>query len=154
MPVPRSLSDEIGLSFWDARHERPAIAPQPPHRVQPHPAREVARAAGAAGQGGGRLRTLPAAGRSGGDRHGCSRSQDDPDYRALLAMCEAGRRRLDEIKRFDMPGFRPRPEYVREMKRYGVLPASFDASSDPIDVYAVERRYWDLFGWKPSLRPQ
>ena len=31
----------------------------------------------------------------------------DPDYRLLLAMCEAGKRRLEEIKRFDMPGFKP-----------------------------------------------
>jgi hypothetical protein len=33
-----------------------------------------------------------------------------------------------EVKRFDMPGFHPRPEYVREMKRYGVLPPTFDAT--------------------------
>ena len=83
------------------------------------------------------------------DTSGVFAGKDDPDYRVLLAMCEAGRRRLDEIKRFDMPGFRPRPEYVREMKRYGVLPASLDPEKDPIDVYAVDRRYWDLFGWKP-----
>ncbi|MGO9920983.1 MAG: hypothetical protein ACLQIB_40635, partial [Isosphaeraceae bacterium] len=74
----------------------------------------------------------------------------DADYRALLAMCEAGRRRLEEIKRFDMPGFRPRPEYVREMKRFGVLPASLDLEKDPIDVYSLDRRYWALFGWKPE----
>jgi hypothetical protein len=80
--------------------------------------------------------------------------RDDPDYRKLLAMCEAGRRKLDEIKRFDMPEFRPRPEYVREMKRYGVLSASFDAMKDRLDVYAVERRYWDLFGWTPTARPK
>lgn len=80
-------------------------------------------------------------------------SKDDPDYRALLAMCEAGRRRLEQVKRFDMPRFRPRTEYVREMKRYGVLPATFDATQDPIDVYAVDRRYWELFGWKPAGEP-
>jgi hypothetical protein len=74
----------------------------------------------------------------------------DADYRAILAMCEAGRRRLDQIKRFDMPGFRPRPEYVREMKRYGVLPASLDPGKDPLDVYSLDRRYWALFGWKPE----
>ncbi len=47
-----------------------------------------------------------------------------------------------------MPGFRPRPQYIREMKRYGVLPPSFDAVLDPIDPYAVDRQYWDLFGWE------
>ena len=35
------------------------------------------------------------------------------------------------------------------MKRYGVLPPAFDATKDPIDVYAVDRLYWGLFGWKP-----
>ena len=67
-----------------------------------------------------------------------------------LPMVAAGRRRLEEIKRFDMPGFRPRPEYIREMKRYGVLPTSFDAARDSIDVYDMDRRYWDLFGWKTA----
>ena len=57
---------------------------------------------------------------------------------------------MNEIKRFDMPDFRPRPEYVRELKRYGVLPSTFDLTKDPLDVYAVERQYWDLFGWKPQ----
>jgi hypothetical protein len=52
-----------------------------------------------------------------------------------------------------MPGFRPRPQYVREMIRYGVLPASFDPAADPIDVYAVDRQYWGLSGWKPDALP-
>ena len=26
-----------------------------------------------------------------------------------------------------MPGFRPIPQYIREMKRYGILPTTFDA---------------------------
>jgi hypothetical protein len=30
-------------------------------------------------------------------------TNDDPDYRTLLALCEAGKCRLDEIKRFDTP---------------------------------------------------
>jgi hypothetical protein len=35
----------------------------------------------------------------------------------------------------------PEPEYIREMKRYGVLPATYQ-SGDPIDVYDTDRRYW------------
>jgi hypothetical protein len=80
-------------------------------------------------------------------------NQDDAGYRLLLALCDAGKRRLEQIKRFDMPGFRPRPQYVREMIRYGVLPASFDPAADPIDVYAVDRQYWGLSGWKPDALP-
>ena len=65
----------------------------------------------------------------------------DPDYRIVLAAIEDARRRLQEIKRFDMPGFRPRPEYVAQMKRYGILPADLAPDAE-IDVYAVEQAYW------------
>ena len=69
----------------------------------------------------------------------------DPDYGTILAHLEAAKAKLDEIKRFDMPGFTPNEHYVREMKRYGVLPASFDLEKDPIDVYATDRAYWESF---------
>jgi hypothetical protein len=36
------------------------------------------------------------------------------------------------------------------MKLYTVLPATFDAARDSIDVYELDRRYWNLFGWKTS----
>jgi hypothetical protein len=70
---------------------------------------------------------------------------DDPDYRAILAHIQAAKSRLEEIRRFDMPGFKPRLEYVREMKRYGILPESFDLDRDPVDVYETDRKYWDSF---------
>jgi hypothetical protein len=77
----------------------------------------------------------------------------DPDYRKILALCEAGRDHLAEIKRFDMPGFRPTPSYVREMKRFAVLPS--DVSPDaPIDVYAADRAYWQSLWWRPDLAPK
>ena len=68
---------------------------------------------------------------------------DDPDYQAILAHIDAARRKLDSIKRFDMPGFQPNEHYVREMKRYGILPASFDPATDAVDPYETDRRYWD-----------
>ena len=74
----------------------------------------------------------------------------DPDYGIILAHLEAAQAKLDEIKRFDMPGFSPNQHYVREMKRYGVLPASFDAAKDPIDVYAADRAYWESFWYRPK----
>ena len=72
-------------------------------------------------------------------------SKEEPDYQRMLAHLKAAGKRLDEIKRFDMPGFKPRSEYVREMKRYGILPESFDVKKDPVDVYALEQAYWRLF---------
>jgi hypothetical protein len=74
----------------------------------------------------------------------------DPDYRKILDHVEAAKARLDEIKRFDMPGFKPNEPYVREMKRYGVLPASFDLARDPINVYATDEAYWRSLWHRPA----
>ena len=74
-------------------------------------------------------------------------SRDAPEYKSLLVQIDRNRRELDKIKRFDMPGFRPNEHYVREMKRYGILPASF-TDSDPIDVYKVDQKYWRSFWYQ------
>ena len=73
--------------------------------------------------------------------------QRDPDYRRLLAGIQEAKAHLEAITRFNMPQYRPEPEYIREMKRYGILPQSHQAN-DPIDVYDTDRRYWQ------SLWPQ
>jgi hypothetical protein len=76
---------------------------------------------------------------------------DDPDYQAILAHLEAARERLEQIKRFDMPGFQPRYEYLREMKRYGVLPADFDLHNPPpADPYELDQKYWRQFHHEPT----
>jgi hypothetical protein len=65
----------------------------------------------------------------------------EADYQRILALCREGKRHLEATKRFDMPGFRPATMYVREMKRYGVLPKELGLD-DPIDVYATDQAYW------------
>ncbi len=75
-------------------------------------------------------------------------SAEDPDYQRLLAMCQAGKARLEEVTRFDQADFRPRADWVREMKRYGILPADLPAGS-PIDVYATEQKYWESLWHRP-----
>ena len=145
-PLPRFLSDEDGLSFWTPdmsdprlRHSRHALFNLSRPAKSLYLRAPLAKAAGGLG-----LCT--------GTNGATFASADDPGYRTLLAMIDAGRKRLDEIKRFDMPGFRPRPEYLREMKRYGVLPATFDPEKDPVDPYALDRLYWDSFIYKPTSR--
>ncbi|MHB8901720.1 MAG: HzsA-related protein [Thermoguttaceae bacterium] len=72
----------------------------------------------------------------------------DPLYRALLSAIEDGQSRLMAGRRFDMPGFRPTEHYIREMQRFGFLPKSL-APNDTIDVYAVDKAYWDSFTYQP-----
>jgi len=174
-PIAQTLSDENGVSFWQAslgdrrlefsRHiiynlSRPekSLALLAP----------LARSAGGYGQCKAKVSPRPLAGEAGWAEprrvppkggttsppaeDGVFLSTADPDYRLLLAMCEAGKRRLEEVKRFDMPGFKPREEYIREMKRFQLLPETFDINKDPLDYYQLDRRYWDSFIYRPAER--
>jgi len=73
---------------------------------------------------------------------------EDPLYQQMLAAIRDARERLIRGKRFDMPGFRPNEHYIREMQRFGFLPKDLKPD-DPIDVYAVDRAYWDSFHYRP-----
>jgi hypothetical protein len=55
------------------------------------------------------------------------------------------------MKRFGMPGFQPNQHYVRELKRYGVLPPDLDPAKDPIDMYQADRAYWRSFWYQPAI---
>ena len=67
-------------------------------------------------------------------------SKDDPDYKTLLAALQQGQVAADEVPRYGTPGFLPNSQYIREMKRFGVLPAAFElgatrsTSSKPISA--------------------
>ena len=76
------------------------------------------------------------------------KDRNDEDYLAILARIEAASKRLQEHKRFDMPGFRPNPYYIREMQAYGVLPKDLPADT-PIDPYATDQAYWQTFQFVP-----
>ena len=75
-------------------------------------------------------------------------STSDSDYRRILRLCQRGKRHLETIKRFDMPGFRPTDSYLREMIRFDVLGAG-EAEGD-IDVYAIDEEYWQSHWWSQS----
>ncbi len=76
-------------------------------------------------------------------------SRRDSDYQKLLAGITRAKADLDRRKRFDMPGFRPNEHYIREMQRYGTLPADL-AAADPIDPYATDEKYWRSFWYRPK----
>ncbi|HSP42395.1 MAG TPA: hypothetical protein VLO11_05965 [Luteolibacter sp.] len=147
--LPRALSDENGLSFWMPKLTDPRIG-RSRHIVfnLDHPERSLMLLAPLAKTAGGHgtCREAETAAGTGA----VLPSTDDPDYRTLWAMIDAGGKHLRENGgRFDMPDFRPRPEWVREMIFYGILPAATDPLRTPIDVYQTERRYWESLHHRP-----
>jgi mono/diheme cytochrome c family protein/cytochrome c553 len=73
--------------------------------------------------------------------------KDDETYKTILAGIERAKLQLNTIKRFDMPNFQPRPEYIREMKRFGILPKDFDPNT-PVDYYSLDQKYWQSLWFK------
>jgi hypothetical protein len=80
-------------------------------------------------------------------------AREDADYQTVLAALRAVRERLDRRTTPDMPNYRPDEQYVREMKRYGILPATFDLARDPINVFDVDAAYWRSFWPTPAMQP-
>lgn len=148
-PLPRSMSDEIGFSFWMPKLSDPRIL-RNRHIVfnLDHPENSLMLLAPLALKGGGHG-TCRETGVTAGEGAVIT-SSDDPDFRVLLEMIQAGKDKLRENGgRFDMPDFRPRREWVREMISYGILPVGTDPESDDIDVYQTERRYWESLHHRP-----
>jgi cytochrome c553 len=144
--LPRSLSDERGVSFWQPAMGDPRLNTSR-HIVfnLSRPEKSMMVLAPLAQEAGGwglckdPKTKAPA---------NIFTSTSDADYGKLLAMCTTGKTRLDEMKRFDMPGFEPRVDWVREMKRYGVL-TTHHKPGEPIDIYATEQRYWQSLWHTP-----
>ncbi len=74
---------------------------------------------------------------------------DDADYQAILAAVTDAKHRLETAGRFDMPGYRPNQHYIREMKRFGILPADHDPST-PLDPFATDEAYWQSMWYRPA----
>jgi hypothetical protein len=77
------------------------------------------------------------------------KSTEEADFRILLAAIRDAKDYLEKITRFDMSNFRPAPEYIREMQRFGILPADYQ-SGDPIDVYETDCKYWQSMWHRPT----
>ena len=79
------------------------------------------------------------------------KSTADADYQSLLSAIQNAADRLAEFKRFDTPGFRPNEHYFREMKHFGIIPAS-QSLDDPLDVYALDQAFW-ASSWHRPVTP-
>lgn len=149
--LPRILSDERGISFW-----KPELGDAALHGsrhimfnlTRPNQSLILLGPLSQQANGYGACREITADGKVGPPIE-VFKDTRDPDYQTLLAMIRAGQKKLDEVKRFDMPGFQPRPEYLREMKRFGILPKSFDATKEKVDPYELDQRYWKSLWYKP-----
>ncbi|HOX56335.1 MAG TPA: hypothetical protein P5205_07385 [Candidatus Paceibacterota bacterium] len=145
--LPRSLGDERGVSFWEPSLDDPRLLTSR-HIVfnLSRPERSVILLAPLAESAGGWGLCRDAETRS---PRTVFADTADPGYQALLALCVAGKEALaHDTGRFDMPGFRPRADWVREMKRYGVLPLDLDADVR-VDCYAAEQKYWESLWYRP-----
>ncbi len=70
--------------------------------------------------------------------------------RKLVAAVAEGKSAMGPAPRYAAAGFRPNAQYVRELKRFGVLPAAFDLVRDPIDVFRADQDYWRSLWWTPA----
>jgi hypothetical protein len=75
----------------------------------------------------------------------------DPLYQQMLTAIRTAADALQGGKRFDMPGFRPNPHYIREMQRFGILPAGLGPDGQ-VDPYKTDRAYWESFYYQPRPR--
>jgi hypothetical protein len=142
-PIPRALSDERGMSFW-----RPVI-PHRSHSTSRHiifnlsrPEKSLLLLAPLSRDAGG-------LGICHGPAKAVFQNPSDPDYKTLFSMVNSGKDFLNTITRFDMPGFKPHPAYLREMKRFGIVPVTL-ASGSAIDPYATDQLYWESLWHQPS----
>ena len=136
--LPHWLSDENGISFWTPNWNDQRLRKWHRHLLfnLTRPEKSLFLKAPLAKEAGGFG--------MGKEGKAVFKSADDPDYKTILAMIQDGHDVLEKIKRFDMKGFRPPKPYFREMKRYGILPESFDLDRDTADPYALDRKYWAL----------
>jgi len=152
MQLPRSLSDEGNISFWMPNLGDPRI------RFSRHIVFNLTRpeksllllAPLAKSAGGWAEAAAPADPKTAKICPAVFKDTNDPDYQKLLAAMQAGKAMLDTMTRFNMPNFTPRLAYLREMKRYGILPPTFDPAKDKVDVYDLDRRYWESLWHKPA----
>ncbi len=142
--LPRSLSDERGVSFWRPDWSDPRLL------TSRHIVFNLSRPEKS-------LMLLAPLSRDAGGWQLCKvegggpvfASTTDPDYQAILRMIEAGKEVLNRIGRFDMPHFRAPAPYLREIRRYGVLPPEVGDDQTP-SPYELDRRYWDLWTYRPG----
>jgi hypothetical protein len=78
-------------------------------------------------------------------------NKDDPLYQEILQSLQRTHQQLEAGKRFDMPGFRPNSDYIREMQKYGFVKKDL-APDETFDYYKAEKDYFDSWYYDPAIR--
>jgi len=78
------------------------------------------------------------------------KDKNDPDYKELLDALVNARALYEAGRTFGSPTFMPNRQYVREMVKYGILPASFDITKDELDVFQTDEKYWRSLWHRPG----
>jgi hypothetical protein len=78
-------------------------------------------------------------------------NKEDPLYQEILRSLQQTRQRLEAGKRFDMPGFRPNNDYIREMQKYGFVKKDL-TPDETFDYYRTEKEYFDSWYYEPAIR--
>ena len=81
--------------------------------------------------------------------HAIFKDTNDPDYQFALACIQRGHKVYTDRPAWGMQGWKPNKDYIREMKRFGILPHGFDLTKDTFDPFKTDQRYWRSL-W-PSL---
>jgi hypothetical protein len=149
--LPTHLADERGVSFWQPSLSDPRLLTSR-HIVfnlsRPEKSLMLLAPLAESAGGWGLCRDSKT-----NERVTVFADKTDSGYQRLLALCRAGTKYLNEKNtRFDMPQFRPKADWVREMKRYGILRDDYELTQE-IDVYAVERQYWKSLWYVPPVEP-
>ncbi|MFK5923106.1 MAG: hypothetical protein QM496_13075 [Verrucomicrobiota bacterium] len=149
--LPHNMSDERNISFWrmDINDRMLHTARHIVYNLS-HPEQSLLLLGPLSKAAGGEGACISTAKDGSQKPVEIFKDNNDPDYQAILAMIRAGKDKLDEVTRFDMPNFKPRPEYIREMKRFGVLPKSFDLTKENVDPYQLDQRYWESLWYIPK----
>ncbi len=70
------------------------------------------------------------------------KSKDDPDYQRIVKALQECKVRIAVKAPWGEPGWKPNKQFIREMKRYGILAESFDIERDEFDPFAIDQAYW------------
>jgi len=78
------------------------------------------------------------------------KNTDDPDYQKMLSAIRSAKEKRDARPGWSDKAWKPNHQYIREMKRFGVLNENFDLAKDSFDPFAVDQAYWKSL-WKVEV---